>query len=252
MSCCQLTSSRNSIQSKYLKELKSYPEVASKDANLAVIEVPLLPSEVTGHQAILEFSRLLVSEGQEKRKIDRTIDPSKKFTLYEFDDSDEEEWVPTVGDSVIVQNLTKKPEYNGHSGKIVSYNKENGRYGVKFIMKGELECDDQTISLAIQRGNIARDVSEPSEKKAKDNGATGGMSARADQIKEKMDKYTKLLQDPEIAEMVEKNPKLGEAVKDVQANPMNFMKYMMDPEMAPFIQKAMSKLKGMAQSDLSM
>ena len=102
------------------------------------------------------------------------------------------------------------------------------------------------------RGNIARDVSEPSEKKAKDNGATGGMSARADQIKEKMDKYTKLLQDPEIAEMVEKNPKLGEAVKDVQANPMNFMKYMMDPEMAPFIQKAMSKLKGMAQSDLSM
>merc|ERR550532_1383609 len=122
----------------------------------------------------------------------------------------------------------EKPEYNGHSGKIVSYNKENGRYGVKFIMKGELECDDQTISLAIQRGNIARDVSEPSEKKAKDNGATGGMSARADQIKEKMDKYTKLLQDPEIAEMVEKNPKLGEAVKDVQANPMNFMKYMMD------------------------
>ena len=66
--------------------------MASKDANLAVIEVPLLPSEVTGHQAILEFSRLLVSEGQEKRKIDRTIDPSKKFTLYEFDDSDEEEW----------------------------------------------------------------------------------------------------------------------------------------------------------------
>ena len=51
----------------------------------------MLPSEVTGHQAILEFSRLLVSEGQEKRKIDRTIDPSKKFTLYEFDDSDEEE-----------------------------------------------------------------------------------------------------------------------------------------------------------------
>ena len=102
------------------------------------------------------------------------------------------------------------------------------------------------------RGNIARDGSEPSEKKAKDNGATGGMSAKADQIKEKMDKYTKLLQDPEIAEMVEKNPKLGEAVKDVQANPMNFMKYMMDPEMAPFIQKAMSKLKGMAQSDFSM
>ena len=101
------------------------------------------------------------------------------------------------------------------------------------------------------RGIIARDASEPSFKKSKDNGA-GGMSAKAEQIKEKMDKYTKLLQDPEIAEMVAQNPKLGEAVKDVQANPMNFMKYMMDPEMGPFIQKAMSKLKGMAQSDLSM
>ena len=78
------------------------------------------------------------------------------------------------------------------------------------------------------------------------------MSARAEQLRGKMDKYTKLLEDPEIAEMVAKNPKLGEAVKDVQANPMNFMKYMMDPEMAPFIQKAMSKLKGMTQSDLSM
>ena len=78
------------------------------------------------------------------------------------------------------------------------------------------------------------------------------MGARAEQLKGKMDKYTKLLQDPEIAEMVAKNPKLGEAVKDVQANPMNFMKYMMDPEMGPFIQKAMSKLKDMAQTDLAM
>ena len=107
------------------------------------------------------------------------------------------------------------------------------------------------LILNLYRGNIGRDSSEPSEKKSKDNGA-GAMSAKAKQIQEKMDKYTKLLQDPEIAEMVEKNPKLGEAVKDVQANPMNFMKYMMNPKMAPFIQKAMSKLKGMAQSDLSM
>ena len=83
----------------------------------------------------------------------------------------------------------------------------------------------------------------------KDNSGLGG---NYEQLKGKMDKYTKLLQDPEIAEMVAANPKLGEAVKDVQANPMNAMKYMMDPEMGPFIQKAMSKLKGMAQSDLSM
>ena len=104
-------------------------------------------------------------------------------------------------------------------------------------------------SLFLKRGNIAKDASEPSEKRTKDNGAT---SSRTEQLKGKIDKYTKLMQDPEIAEMVAANPKLGEAVKDVQANPMNFMKYMMDPEMGPFIQKAMSKLKGMAQSDLSM
>ena len=47
------------------------------------------------------------------------------------------------------------------------------------------------------------------------------MSARAEQIKVKMDKYTKLLEDPEIAEMVAANPKLGEAVKDVQLLTLN-------------------------------
>ena len=132
-------------------ELKSYPEVNSEEANLAVIEVPLLPSEVTGHDNILEFSRLLVSEGQEKRKINRRLDPSKQTTLYDFENGSDEEWIPKVGDTVTVQNLVKKPEYNGHVGKIVSYSEENGRYGVKFTMKGEKEGEDQVISLAIQR-----------------------------------------------------------------------------------------------------
>ena len=112
----------------------------------------MLPSEVTGHEAILEFSTLLVGEGQEKRKIDRKLDPSQKFTLYEFENgSEEEEWIPKVGDSVTIQNLVKKPEYNGHVGKIVSHNEETGRYGVKFTMKGEKDGEDQVISLAIQR-----------------------------------------------------------------------------------------------------
>ena len=131
-------------------ELMAYPEVA----NIAVIEVPLLPSEVTGHEAILEFSRLMVSEGQEKRKVERRLDPSQKSTLYDFENGEEEdegEWVPKVGDSVVVQNLVKKPEYNGQVGKIVSFNEENGRYGVKCTMKGEKEGDDQVVSLAIQR-----------------------------------------------------------------------------------------------------
>ena len=117
----------------------------------ATVTVPLLPSEVTGHDNILEFSRLLVSEGQEKRKINRRLDPSKQTTLYDFENGSDEEWIPKVGDTVTVQNLVKKPEYNGHVGKIVSYSEENGRYGVKFTMKGEKEGEDQVISLAIQR-----------------------------------------------------------------------------------------------------
>ena len=141
----------NCCRSYLFLELKAYPEVTSEEIPIGVIEVPLLPTEVTGYHAILEFSNLLVSEGQEKRKIERKVDPSQKFTLYDFEDiPEEEEWVPKVGDAVTIQNLVKKPEYNGHIGRIVSHNEETGRYGVKFFMKGE-DGERQAISLAIQR-----------------------------------------------------------------------------------------------------
>ena len=137
-------------------ELKTYPEVSSEEAAIKVIEVPLLPSEVTGHKAILDFSYLLVAEGKDKRKkLDKKLDPSQQFTLYEFENgSCREEWVPKVGDSVVIQNLVKKPEYNDYTGKIVSFDEEIGRYGVKFVMKPIGEKDgsqQQVISLAIQR-----------------------------------------------------------------------------------------------------
>jgi len=76
LAASRLTTSRRNIQSKYLKDLKQSPEVlrttdpedksktnilASKEP-LVVLEVPLLPSEVTGATAILEFSHYLIGK----------------------------------------------------------------------------------------------------------------------------------------------------------------------------------------------
>merc|ERR1712146_879791 len=52
-----------------------------------------------------------------------------------------------------------------------------------------------------------------------------------------------LLEDPEIQQALE-NPRVKAAYEDVQANPMNFMKYLGDPEIQPVISKCMGKLGG--------
>ena len=52
-----------------------------------------------------------------------------------------------------------------------------------------------------------------------------------------------LLDDPEIKALVAGNQKFMAAVEDCIANPMNFMRYISDPEMSPLISKAMAKLK---------
>merc|ERR1712061_695702 len=51
-----------------------------------------------------------------------------------------------------------------------------------------------------------------------------------------------LLKDPDLAKMLEENPKLVKIVEEVKANPMAGMKYMGDPGISPFISKAMGKL----------
>merc|ERR1711998_694289 len=42
--------------------------------------------------------------------------------------------------------------------------------------------------------------------------------------------------------MIEESPKLKDVVKEVKDNPMAGLKYMSDPEVAPFIKKAMGKI----------
>merc|ERR1719247_2486153 len=53
-----------------------------------------------------------------------------------------------------------------------------------------------------------------------------------------------VMKDPELAAMVNKSPKLKAIAEEVRQNPMAGLKYMGDPEVAPFLQKAMGKLSG--------
>ncbi len=44
--------------------------------------------------------------------------------------------------------------------------------------------------------------------------------------------------------MISKNPRVKAAIQDCIANPLNAsMKYISDPELSPFLMKAISKLK---------
>ena len=58
-----------------------------------------------------------------------------------------------------------------------------------------------------------------------------------------MTEAMRVLEDPEIKELIEQNPRLKDAVKDVLKNLMNVMKYISDPELSPFIMNAVSKFK---------
>merc|ERR1712048_788394 len=56
------------------------------------------------------------------------------------------------------------------------------------------------------------------------------------------DMLAKVMADPELAKMINDSPKLKGIVEEVKDNPMAGMKYMGDPEVAPFMRKAMDKL----------
>merc|ERR1712087_629970 len=49
--------------------------------------------------------------------------------------------------------------------------------------------------------------------------------------------------DPELAQMIKESPKLTEVVEEVKDNPMSGLKYMSDPDVAPFMKKAMAKIR---------
>lgn len=74
----KLSSARQNIQQAYLSQLRAMPETVG----LRVVEVPLLPHEVTGPARILDFSQNLVPTGYRTaspRPLERKLQPIQKL-----------------------------------------------------------------------------------------------------------------------------------------------------------------------------
>jgi len=263
---CRLTTARRGIQEKYLGMLKSYPETRGVMLSDGICEVPLLAEEVTGIEALRRFATYMVrdpppppAEGAAATSSASagSVGPSGPRRLYdeqlpERGDGDEEKaastdnassWTPTKGDSVKVTGLEKAGQYNGLEGVVVStLDAETQRCGVRIEHNGKVK------TLALQMQNMIL-LHKAKKAKSDDNDAdrsSGAPPTAATTTTERPPMSgvaMALLDDPEIKALVEGNPKFRSAVEDCIANPMNFMKYISDPEMSPLISKAMAKLK---------
>ncbi|KAL9185292.1 hypothetical protein ACHAXT_003069 [Thalassiosira profunda] len=241
---CRLTSSRKSIQEKYLGQLKSFPETQELDG---ICEVPLLAEEVTGNDALRRFAEHMVrdppsadgsaskpaSSGPRKLyddQLEKKADSDAKV------EGDANAWNPSKVILFKIKQLVKAAHYNGLEGVIsTSLDPETNRCGVR------IEYEGKSKTLALQTKNVVLLHKAKKAKSAVVNDATlPGSGAKPEQPV--MSKAMALLKDPEIKEMVASNPRFKEAVEDCLANPMNFMNYLSDPEMSPLISRAMSKL----------
>merc|ERR1711971_1119270 len=132
---------------------------------------------------------------------------------------------------------------NGLEGKIITeMNAKTGRYGVSVMYRGDIK----KIALLPKNISIVRssdeDLSsaEPATKQQRlDERKETGNKNPPLVSQNTMTKAKSILEDPEIKEMIAKNPRLKDAVEDVLKNPGNIMKYFADPELSPFIMKAM-------------
>lgn len=242
---CRLTTARKGIQEKYLGQLKSFPETQDLDG---ICEVPLLAEEVTGNDALTRFAkymtqnppsaaesalksatsgpRRLYDDQLEKKSNDGRGGEEKKA------EEDISTWNPTKDDTVKIKGLEKAAQYNGLEGVIINgLDPETKRCGVRISYNGK----NKTLALQMKNMDLLHQA-----KKAKNADAVDAGAASAEQP---MNKAMAVLNDPEIKKMVDSNPKFKAAVEDCISNPMNFMKYLSDPEMSPLITRAMAKLK---------
>jgi arsenite-transporting ATPase len=235
---CRLTSSRKNIQQKYLGVLKEYDE--TQDNIEGVCEVPLLAEEVTGAEAIHRFAKLLVNESGNDKSF-------QKSTAH----------VPNVGEVVRIAGLEKNTYLNGIDGVVLSdIDSNTGRCKVEI----EFESKSQVLSLlpknmSIVRSTVGTDESEDSlesddidESPVEENEETNDSISNSNNAEPLItdaiiNKAMAILEDPEIKEMIAQEPRVKTAIQDCLANPMNFIKYVSDPELSPFLMKAMSKLK---------
>jgi len=228
---CRLTAARGAIQSKYLEELRRSPEARNMASAGGVVEVPLLAEEVTGRDAIIRFGALLssISSGEcPDVGMADSMDVDAKNE--EFDGA---QYIPSAGDAVTITGLMKASEYNGQRGRVAGeVDPKTGRCPVI------VGVNDKSKKLALLSKNM-RLVQKASQREESENRESpGGDGMPSDDT---MNKAKSLLMDPEIQQMIAANPKVADAVKDVMANPANFMKYMGDPELSGFLSKAMAK-----------
>ena len=254
----RLTTARKEIQEKYLAELRSFPEAQGLEG---ICEMPLLPNEVTGVEALQRFGELLVRDPPRFKDAARSTRDSAKTTsaaqpLYDsllasstpkHDIHVTEEWNPQKGDSVQLTGLSKSEQYNGLEGTVTSdLDPETGRFRVTVVYNGE------TKALSLQKQNMEK---LDSYKKSKlvdsrrannDDGGSDNIHSNgvASMVTEgNVARAKQIFDDPEIKAMIDQNPRFADAVQDVMANPMNVMKYLLDPEMSTLVQKVMSKLQ---------
>ena len=243
---CRLTTARKAIQEKYLEQLKSFPE--TQDILDGICELPLLPEEITGNDKLQRFGSLMV---QSPPNIPGTAAAKNSFAprpLYEHmlngtEFEEESSWIPQTGDVVTIHGLVKSAQYNGMEGTVISdVDASTGRCGVQINYEG------QTKKLALQKKNITfvgkakKQMLGYSPPKAETQ--SGSAERGSNMLEETIKKAKSVLDDPEMKAMIADNPRFADAFQDVMANPMNFMKYLTDPEMSPLISKAMSKLSG--------
>ena len=250
---CRLTTARKGIQEKYLGQLKTFPE--TKEILDGICEVPLLAMEVTGIDALRRFATYMVRDPPSfadvamsgsslatasgpRRLYDEHFSAKGDAAHPSGDDAkasiDVASWTPTKGDTVKVTGLEKAGQYNGLEGVVVTaLDAVTQRCGVR------IEHDGRAKTIALLRQNV---ILLHRAKKAKSDSSDSDASS-ASPVEQPMSKAMALLDDPEIKALVASNPKFKDAVEDCISNPMNFIKYISDPEMSPLISKAMAKLK---------
>lgn len=246
---CRLTTARKGIQEKYLGQLKAFPETQTLADGIC--EVPLLSEEVTGAAALRRFAEHLVRDpptGAEGEARPAGAGPARLYDD-ELDagavcGGDEEAaaggaaaaWHPTKGDAVRVRGLAKAAQYNGLEGVVAgALDPDTQRCGVR------LDYHGKSKTLALQRKHMV--LLHRAKKSKGADGAARGAPIPAAVAAEPMSKARALLEDPEIKALVDGNPRFKEAVEDCLANPASFLKYISDPELAPLISMAMSKLQ---------
>jgi arsenite-transporting ATPase len=121
-----LSNARNSIQRKYLGLLKNSDEAKG----LRIVEVPLLPSEITGPAKLLEFSQYLIPKGYRQGELEcpsPLLNREHRASLL-YERSLDLGFVE--GEKVELCNLNKSPHYNGKIGEVVKVT-EDGRVVIR-------------------------------------------------------------------------------------------------------------------------